>query len=173
MESRVLIAVVMLAALLAGIWGRISLQDSRSAQNDVQVLVDFQLPDLDGHLRTVREWQENRLLIINFWASWCPPCLEELPVFERLQQQYRPLGVQILGVSLDTAADAKLFLAQHPLSYPQLVAGDAGINLSQSLGNRALAVPFTILVNSRGELVHRQFGAISATELEALITAFL
>ena len=174
MENRLLIIGVMLLALLGGVGLHLGLkQGGLSKTVSHQVVPDFQLPDVNGRLQSIKQWQGNKLLIINFWATWCPACLEELPLFADLQLRFQSAGVQFIGISLDTVTDVSAYLAQHPLAYPQLIAGDSGMSLAQSLGNQAMVVPFTILVSSQGEVIGHRAGAWSGAELEAFIGSYL
>lgn len=167
--KRILILIVLFMALMAGILvKRDQLPQSEIQQSASSNLPDFQFPDVNGHSQSIKQWP-NQVLVINFWATWCPPCLDELPDFNRLQLQYQDSGVQFVGVALDEAKDVQAAIVRYAIVYPQLIAGDAGINLSKSLGNHSGAVPFTIIVDAQGRVVQRHPGLYEHSELVAEI----
>ncbi len=83
------------------------------------MLPDFTLKDLQGRPHSIREWA-GRPLVINFWATWCGPCLQEMPLLERLREERKGDGVEIVGIAVDFKADVQAFVAKHPISYPIL-----------------------------------------------------
>lgn len=106
-----------------------------------------------------------RPLVVNFWASWCAPCVKEMPQIERFYRQFRSLGWQVVGLAVDAQTPVKDFLAKVPVSFPIGLAGFDGTELSKSLGNLAGGLPFTVAFNQAGELVQRKLGEVSYEEL--------
>jgi thiol-disulfide isomerase/thioredoxin len=126
------------------------------------------LVDSDGKEQAIAQWQ-GKTLVINFWASWCPPCREEMPAFSRLQQKYAANGVQFVGIALDTADNVANFSKQHPVSYPLLIADSKGSELTRQLGNSRLALPYTVVLGPAGEARLVRLGRVSEQELDALM----
>jgi cytochrome c biogenesis protein CcmG/thiol:disulfide interchange protein DsbE len=130
---------------------------------------DFTRADFDGkpvHLADYR----GSLVLLNFWASWCGPCLEEMPRFFGWQKDYGARGLQIIGVSMDDdAAPAKRLLARHPAPYPMLL-GDA--KLGATFGG-VMGLPLTFLIDPQGRVAGRYQGSADLRKLEAQIKTLL
>ena len=140
--------------------------DADTAQ--IQSLPDFELSDLAGRRIQSRAWA-GKVLVINYWASWCPECVDEMPMMIRAQQALRERGVQFVGIALDREEDVKEFLVTHPVNYPIVLATAQVVDLSKRLGNRLLALPFTVIFDSRGRRVTSQMGEIGADRLKATL----
>ena len=106
-------------------------------------------------------------LLVNFWATWCPPCVEELPLIDRFYQENSKNGWQVLGLAVDQRVAVNGFLAKMPLSFPVALAGMSGVDLSKSLGNLSGGLPFTVVIGSRGGVLHRKMGRVSLSDLNA------
>ncbi len=106
-----------------------------------------------------------KLLLVNFWATWCPPCVEELPLINAFFQENKAKSWQVLGIAADNAKAVTDFTAKLPLSFPLALAGMAGVELSRTLGNLAGALPFTVIFGKDGKVQHRQIGRITADHL--------
>src|SRR5262245_60363860 len=106
-----------------------------------------------------------RPLVVNFWASWCGPCVREMPQIDRFYRQFRSLEWQVVGLAVDTQEPVKDFLAKVPVSFPIGLAGFSGAELSKSVGNLAGCLTFTVAFNHAGELVQRKLGEVSYEEL--------
>ena len=104
-------------------------------------------------------------LVLNFWATWCPPCIRELPLLDAFYQQHRGNGLQILGIAVDRPEAVERFLRQRPLQFPVLLAGDAGMGLAQPLGNNRNALPFSVLFNAEGEALEHRLGEVDQKTL--------
>lgn len=146
----------LLAWLAAGI--------ARPAVPDA-VAPNFELTDLNG--RTVSLWDyRGRLVLLNFWASWCGPCLEEMPQLSAWQRTYGPSGLQVIGISMDDeAASVSRFVALHPVDYP-IVMGSARVG-GQYGG--ILGLPQSFLINRSGVILARYRGAVNPAQIEAAI----
>ncbi len=127
----------------------------------------FSLTDLQGVERHSSEWV-NKIIIVNFWASWCPPCIREIPGFIRLQEKYAD-QVQFVGIALDQRAPVSDFVEHVKINYPILLAERDGLDLSRSYGNRHGGLPFTAVVNRDGVIVMQHIGELSENRLDALI----
>ena len=106
-------------------------------------------------------------LMLNFWATWCPPCVEELPLLNAFFNENKSKGWQVLGLAVDQAAPVKQFLKQSPLDFPVALAGFAGIELSKSLGNLSGGLPFTVVFGASGSVMQRKMGKLTADDLAA------
>ncbi len=136
---------------------------------------DFRLADRHGRLRDVAEW-DGRVLMINFWASWCVPCRREIPEFVALQQAHGADGLQIVGIALDEQAQVDRFLdgIGVDLNYPSLASPDlAGIALAQAYGNHIGILPYTVLIDRGGRIIFAQFGELSREGAEREILPLL
>jgi thiol-disulfide isomerase/thioredoxin len=106
-----------------------------------------------------------RPLLINFWATWCPPCVEELPLLDAFYRENSSTGWQVLGLAVDRPDPVRSFLARQPLGFPVALAGVQGIALSQSLGNLAGGLPFSVLFSATGSILDRKIGKLSSHDL--------
>ncbi len=130
---------------------------------------DFSRPDLAGNLVRLADYQ-GKVVLLNFWATWCGPCLEELPRFSSWQQQYGSEGLQIIGVSMDDApAPVRRLIDRHPTAYPILM-GDA--KLGEIFGG-VLGLPLSFLIDPRGRVVARYQGNSDLAAMETKIRALL
>ena len=110
-------------------------------------------------------------LVLNFWATWCPPCVKEMPELDRFARHLHSRGGQVLGLAVDNPTAVRQFLARAPVSYPIGLAGFEGTDLSRKLGNHVGALPFTAVFNKAGVLVHRKLGETSFDELVRWVQA--
>ena len=166
MKTIQLIFIIALLALTTGIGVRMF--DQWQTEQQPMPLPTFSFPDLNGTPRSSNEWQ-NKVIVLNFWATWCPSCLKEIPEFMALQTQYGE-KVQFVGIALDDIEAVKIFQQKTAVNYPILISGDwAGFNLAKQLGNSISAIPYTVVVNSAGQVVYRHAGELSASELQEII----
>jgi len=110
-----------------------------------------------------------RVLVVNFWATWCPPCLEEMPDLDRLQATHANQGLAVLGLAVDSLAAVRQFLARRPVRFAIGLAGLEGTELSRRLGNRQGGLPFTAVFDRSGTLRHRKLGQTSFDELDGWV----
>jgi thiol-disulfide isomerase/thioredoxin len=109
-------------------------------------------------------------LLINFWATWCPPCVEELPLLNRFYQQHQSKGWQMLALAVDNKAAVQQFLGKMPLSMPVAMAGMDGIEWGRSLGNLTGGLPFTVVLSAEGAVVQRKMGQVHQADLDAWVS---
>lgn len=133
---------------------------------------DFTLADTRGQPRSVSEW-DGKLLVVNFWATWCPPCLEEIPGFVRLQEALGARGVQFLGVALDRPENVRAFMAEHRMNYPSLHGERDAIDLGKRLGNSVGALPYTVLIGRDGTVLRTHQGILPEADAARLIEQHL
>jgi len=133
----------------------------------VDELPAFSYPDLDGRPRSGGEFAD-RVLVLNFWATWCPPCLKETPEFVALQTDFAG-QVQFLGIAIDDEDKVREFAADYSVNYPLLLGDTEAIAISRRLGNRYEGLPFTVVIAPGGKVVMRHTGGLERDQLEPLL----
>jgi len=106
-------------------------------------------------------------LVLNFWATWCPPCIEEMPLLDRFHRQFQARGWQVLGLAVDSPTPVREFLAKRPVSFPIGLAGMQGVELTRALGNPQGSLPFSVIFGRSGEVAARKLGTLAFDELTA------
>ncbi len=139
--------------------------------NIVQVW-DSQLPDLEHRPQALRQWL-GKVMVLNFWATWCPPCLREIPGFMRLQQRLGERGLQIVGVALDDPDKVQPFVGQMGMRYPVLLGGLAASDLARAAGNHLGGLPYTVVFDRQGRAVSSLVGEMSEARLSAIVEPLL
>lgn len=104
-------------------------------------------------------------LLVNFWATWCPPCIEELPLLNAFYRENTAKGFQVLGLAIDQPSAVRNFLHKTPLDFPVALAGFGGTELGKALGNITGALPFTVVLGAQGTVLHRKMGKVTPDEL--------
>ena len=158
------------AAFALGLGLYVGLQ--RDAPADASTLLALSLPDATGKEQSIGQWR-GKVVIVNFWATWCGPCREEIPEFVRAQTEYGDRGVQFVGIAVDQADNVDRFARELGLNYPTLIGGYGAVELSRTLGNRLAALPFTIIVDRQGHVAHTQLGPIRPDQLHAIVSKLL
>ena len=126
---------------------------------------DFELSTLSGDTMRLSD-HVGRPVILNFWATWCAPCIEEMPLLDRFYTENRANDWQVLGLAVDQAAPVTRFLERMPMQFPIALAGFAGIDLSRKLGNTGGGLPFSVLIDSSSRIKQRKIGQLSAQDLQ-------
>jgi len=111
--------------------------------------------------------------VVNFWATWCAPCREEMPEFVKAQGELGARGLQFVGIAVDEPDKAERFAREIGVNYPVLIGGYGAIELSRTLGNRVVALPFTIIVDRRGHVAQTHLGPLKPSELRAIVSQLL
>ena len=124
--------------------------------------------DLQGNHQTLGQWA-GKLLIVNFWATWCGPCKEEIPILVKLQTKFAPRGVQIVGIAADSAVNVANFAQKSGINYPLLVDEAGAISFSKRLGNRLGLLPHTVVFDPGGGVIYNKLGIISESTLGDII----
>ena len=132
----------------------------------------FKLKDLEDKVRDVKEW-DGKVLMINFWATWCPPCRREMPAFIELQDKYKVKGFVIIGIALDEKQAVIDFTDPMGMNYPILMAEQEGITISKAYGNNLGVLPFTVIVDRKGNIIHRQRNELTFEQVEGMIKPLL
>jgi thiol-disulfide isomerase/thioredoxin len=135
---------------------------------DAAALLALSLPDTQGTPQSVRQWR-GKVLVVNFWATWCGPCREEMPEFVRAQRELGPRGLQIVGIAVDQPDKVAQFAKELGLNYPALIGGYDAVDISIPLGNRLAALPFTVILDREGRVAHTQLGPIKPSQLRSIV----
>ncbi len=169
------IALLVLAAVLIGrLENQPEVTKTVAAGSAVTASVIYatSLPDLNGQPQAIGQWSQ-KLLVLNFWASWCAPCIEEIPILVRLQSKYGANGLQIVGIAADSAVNSAKFAQKLEINYPILADEIRALEFSKRAGNRLGLLPYTVVLNSRGDILLTKLGVVVESELEALIQRHL
>lgn len=176
-STRAWIAIA-IAGILSAIFGYLAVNGIQPASNTKSTPIKaasvgtpaspifrLTLPDSNGKTQALEQWR-GKILVVNYWATWCPPCREEMPGFSRLQEQLAAKGVQFVGISIDTAAKVTEFQKQTPVNYPLLIGDSGAIDSSVALGNSSQALPFTAVVDRHGIVSAVKLGRFAEADLE-------
>lgn len=176
------IVILCIAAAVAGfaVYSRIqqnkleeqySITKTRKAPDDVK-RPGFQLIDLDGKLRNINEW-DGKVILLNFWATWCPPCRNEIPAFIELQNKYGPSGFQVIGIAIDQMDLVQGYSDSMGINYPVMVGESEATEISMQYGNRLNVLPYTVIINRDGMIRFIKRGEVSKGEVEEMIKPLL
>lgn len=128
--------------------------------------------DAQDRVIDLSAWQQ-RVVLVNFWATWCPPCIEEMPELSQLHAKYWDRGFGVFGIGIDSAAKIARFQETRPVSYPLAVGGLEASELAREFGNTGGMLPFSVLIDRKGEIVQRLLGRVKLEPLEASLQRLL
>ncbi|HJV88106.1 MAG TPA: TlpA disulfide reductase family protein [Noviherbaspirillum sp.] len=131
----------------------------------VDNLLSQSMPDAAGKPQALGQWK-GKTLVVNFWATWCNPCVDEMPELSALQPELAPREIQILGIGIDSAKNIAEFSSKYKIDYPLFVAGVSGTELSRQFGNTAGGLPFTVLIGHDGKVKKTFLGRLKMNELK-------
>lgn len=158
------IAIAVLFAVLGAVWASKRLQPEAPAISATGKLLSQSMTDTSGRLQHLSQWK-NKALIVNFWATWCAPCVQEMPELSALQSEIAPANIQIIGIGIDSAANIAEFASKYKISYPLYTGGVEASELSRQLGNDAGGLPFTVLIGRDGKAKKTYLGRLKMEEL--------
>jgi peroxiredoxin len=133
---------------------------------------DFALRDLAGKTHSLASWR-GKVVLLNFWATWCPPCRREIPLFIDLQRRYEQQGLQIVGISVDNPESVARYWQEMRINYPLLIADETTYELMAAYGNRQGGLPYSVLITADGQIAGVKIGPYHRTELEAALQPHL
>jgi len=138
----------------------------------VERVLSARVADVKGGTQSLEQWR-GQVLVVNYWATWCAPCREEIPGFVRLQERYGSRGLQFVGIAIDQPDKVAEFAIEFRINYPLLLGGLETIELLRQAGNRAGVLPYTLVIDRKGNLVSREQGGLKEAKLERIIQPLL
>lgn len=145
---------------------------SEESQQGAKAILEASLPDLKGDDQAVSQWL-GKVMVVNFWATWCTPCREEIPEFVEAQSKYGDQGLIFVGIAIDQPDKVKMFSQEFGINYPVLIGSFNTWSLLEAAGNRMSALPYTVVLNRSGEIVDTYLGRVNLKKLEKLIEPLL
>ncbi len=136
----------------------------------VDTLPTFHLLDRDERPRSLQNWP-GRPLIVNFWATWCAPCRREIPLLKKLQREYGPDGVQVVGIAVDFRDKVLAYADEMNIDYPLLIGEQDGLDAAASFGIEAVGFPFTVFSDSQGRVIAAHLGELTEDEATLILDA--
>lgn len=170
LRDGLLIAAVAVLAAAAGFAYHVSRTTPEAGGPAALAAVAF--PDLEGRPQSLDQWR-GKVVVVNFWATWCAPCREEIPILVKLQKKHGAQGLQFVGVAIDQAEKVRPYAAEMGMNFPILIGSVDAIELTRTLGNRAGVLPFTIMLARDGRIVGTEVGAAKEGPLEARLLTLL
>jgi len=175
--KNLLLALAAILALMGGYWLAQSLHPAEKANTGLTYesgqMSDFTLRDLEDKKRSLTEWR-GKVIVLNFWATWCPPCREEIPLFIAMQRQYAAEGLQIIGVALDNKTAVMIYRQSANINYPLLLGDeDQVMQIMARYGNRMGSLPYTVIMDRQGQFAVRKLGAFGRDELKYVLEPLL
>ncbi|MDR9433711.1 MAG: TlpA disulfide reductase family protein [Spiribacter sp.] len=128
----------------------------------------FSLPELDGPRRSISDW-DGEVIVLNFWATWCTPCREEIPLFTQLQTEFADAGVQFLGIAIDDPEPMRGFLAQVNMGYPTLYGMQSALDVAAAYGNDRGTLPYTVIIDRNGHIIQTMSGQLHEPQLRPIL----
>ena len=174
MKRFLMLAAAAILAGLAGMWLGQRFHPAASPQQPLTAVsqpVNFSLPDIHGKKRSIADWN-GKVRIVNFWATWCPPCREEIPEFIKAQRQFGPRGLQIIGVAVDRTSRVIPFYKARGMNYPVLLGEQEGAQLMEQYGDAEGGLPYSLVLDRQGRIVASQLGAFSESRLERVLRPY-
>ena len=141
---------------------------STANSNAVNSLWNAQLQNAVGTSQKIAAFK-GKPVVINFWASWCGPCVKEMPALSVMNQEYAKKGITFIGVGVDSDKNVNAFLQKVPVGYPVYIAGFGGADLARNFGNNAGALPFTVVIDAKGAIRSTKLGEVDPKELKATL----
>jgi thiol-disulfide isomerase/thioredoxin len=163
---------VAITAFGGGAWLALSRMSTPLQLSATDALRTLRLPASSGTTQSMEQWK-GKVLVINFWATWCAPCREEIPMFVRMQQELGGKGLQFIGISIDNADKTREFEKSFGINYPSLIGSFDTLEVSRRVGNSKGVLPFTVILDRKGAIVATELGGLKREKLEALIIPLL
>jgi thiol-disulfide isomerase/thioredoxin len=168
LKSAVLVLAAAVLAAVAGFFLHRAVLTGPAPVAAVTELLRLELPDETGKIQKLTQWQ-GKILVVNFWATWCEPCREEIPILVDIQARYASKDLQIVGIAVDSADKVREFALLYRINYPLIIGGLEVIDLSRKLGNKAGGLPYTLVFDRSGQVVKSHLGGISKKAMEAMV----
>jgi peroxiredoxin len=174
MRSLAKIAVVAVACTVAALAGYLlhAHQRGQGSDSSISMAPDLSLPGIEGGERRLSEWR-GRYVLVNFWATWCTPCLNEIPLLIDAQTAYGGRGLQVVGPAMDEMEAVRIAAPRMGINYPVMAGDSAVANAMNALGDELGALPFSVLIAPDGRILYRQHGEFTAESLQKLLDRHL
>jgi thiol-disulfide isomerase/thioredoxin len=167
-ELLVLGAAGVAAAAAGTLVGPLALQ----SQSGASELLAAAFPDLTGKTRRLSEWH-GTVTLVNFWATWCEPCRDEIPLLLKMREKYTERGFEVVGIGIDNGDKMRRFADNLRVSYPLLVGDWGHLTLLDRLGDSQGALPFSVVLTRSGSVAYRKLGALREDEVEGFLPRLL
>ena len=174
MKNQIAVAVLIIASAVLGFYVY-----TRFAEDELPVapgpnvggIVAFTLPDLEGNLRHLSEW-DGKARIVNFWATWCAPCRREIPLLKKTQAEHTENNLQVIGVAVDFVEQVVEYAEMAEFNYPILVGQEDAIAAAEATGMDFIGMPFTMIVSPDGYLIRTHIGELIKEHVELIVEVF-
>ncbi len=175
----ILFCAAAIIALSAGAWFRAYFIDGpqpplpeEMSKQGAQAILSAHLPDIDGNAQAVSQWQGN-VMVVNFWATWCTPCREEIPEFIDMQNKFREQGLIFIGIAIDREDKVIAYSKEFGINYPVLIGGLEGMTFAEAAGNQMSVLPYTVVFDRQGKIAETFLGRVHQRTLEKAVVPLL
>lgn len=169
-------SIILISGAVLAAAGGVALQRSLIDHGEEALMVanlwTLPLQDFEGNAQPLTRWK-GKILVVNFWATWCEPCRAEIPGLVRIQDKLAAKNVQIVGISIDSVAKVKEFAKEFKVQYPLVMGGMDAIEITRKLGNKVGGLPYTVVLDRNGVIKARHLGGITEADLESAIVPLL
>jgi len=173
-KTKLLLVAAGAAIALAAAYFAVPQQPKQAASQEISAEPVFaaSFRDLDDKLQPLKQWR-GKVVVLNFWAPWCPPCREEMPDFISLQDKHRERGLVFIGVALDEKIKVQAFADEMGVNYPILLGEMEAVDLARKIGNRLGGLPFTVVIDRSGRIVASEVGGLTLARMEKIVSPLL
>jgi len=175
----ILFCAAAIVALSAGAWLRAHFMDGPQpplseaiSKQGAEAILAAHLPDTQGHMQTVSQWQGD-VLVVNFWATWCTPCREEIPEFIDMQNKFGEQGLTFIGIAIDREDKVISYSKEFGINYPVLIGGLEGMSFAEAAGNEMSVLPYTVVFDRQGNIAETFLGRVHQRTLEKTVIPLL
>jgi thiol-disulfide isomerase/thioredoxin len=158
-------AIAVLFTVLGAYFGNLNVLASTAQGQLANELFAVSMPDVNSHPQSLAQWK-GKILLVNFWATWCTPCVQEMPELSKMQSENKIPNVQIIGIGVDSAANIQEFSAKFKISYPLYVADVTGSDLLRKFGDQAGGLPFSLLITPDGHVKKTYLGRLDIAQVK-------